>query len=190
MSRFTALFLALILLLTPLFALAEEADTETLDALMDFVQEALDRGGYELYERDDEAYCYALGFGSSDDRLGNLYAYLDVYEHGILIVMSYEQDLPTECIDEAIRFVNLVNSELLGSKYYIDPDIGSICYEIFLRLDFLAADLLDETVQDTLLDVIYATALELNYDVDYFMELIGGESAGNAFAMYLADLEK
>lgn len=187
MRRLTAMFLALLLALTPLFALAEEEDTETLDALMSFVQKALDRGGYTLYERDDESLCYALGFGSSDNRLGNLYSGLYVYKHGILIMTCYEQSLPAACVDEAIRFTNLVNSEMLGSKYYVDPDTGDIYYEIFLRLDFLSAKQLDETAQDVLLDTIHTMALDMNYDVTYFMELIGGETAANVFAMYLAD---
>ena len=117
MRRLTALLLALSLALWPLFAFADALDLVTADALMDFVQESLEQGGYELFERDDEAYCFALGFGMSDGRLGNLYTYLQVYEHGILITTCYEQPLPTECLDEAIRFVNLVNSSLQGDKY-------------------------------------------------------------------------
>lgn len=189
MHRLTALLLVLILAFSASVAFAEETDTQSLAPLMDFVQDALDRGGYTLYERDDEISCFALGFGVRDDRLGNLYAYLYVYERGILIMTYYEETLPAARIDEAIRFVNLVNSELLGSKFYIDPDTGDICYETFLQLNFLSPDELDETVQDVLLDLIYAAALELNYDVDYFMELIGGETAANAFAIYVADLD-
>lgn len=187
MDRLTAILLALLLALMPLFAFAEEGDTETLDALMSFVQASLDRGGYTLYERDDESRCYALGFGSSDSRLGNFYSYLYVYERGLLIMTCYEESLPAACVDEAIRFTNLVNSEMLDSKYYIAPHTGEIYYEIFLRLDFLSAEQLDETAQDVLLDAIYTMALDMNYDVSYFMELIGGETAANVFAMYLAD---
>lgn len=158
MRRFTTLFLALLLAMTPLFALAEEVDTEARTALMDFVQEALDRGGYELYERDDETSCYSLGFGSTDDRLGNFYAGLYVYERSLLITAQYEHALPADRVDEAIRFVNLVNAQLLGSKFFIDPDTGEVFYEVYLQLNLLGDHEPDETVQDTLLDEIYDLA--------------------------------
>ena len=184
MNRLIALLLALTLALTPLFALAEETD-----ALMDFVQETLDKGGYELYERDDETNCFALGFGSTDNRLGNIYAYLDIYSYGVLFIRCYEQTLPAERIDEAIRFVNLVNSDLLFGKYYIDTATGDIFYEAFVRLDLVDVTKLDETVQDVLLDTLYMVALDANYDVEYFVTLSEGETAANVFAMYLADNE-
>ena len=49
------------------------------------------------------------------------------------------------------------------------------------------AESADAQRHDALLDTIYTIALEMNYNVDCFMELIGGETAANVFAMYLAD---
>ena len=177
MRRTTALILALILAIAPLPALA----AETPSALMDFVQNALESEKGLIYEKEEDY--FTLLFEADDPRLGCVLVYVDVYQSGSLVTSCWEQPLPTEAIDEAIRFVNLMNSDALGGKYYVDPESGYVYYE-----EFFSDSLLDvPDAQSLLLDTIYVAEAELDYDVDYFMELIGGETAENAFAMYLAD---
>lgn len=187
MRRITALFLTLTLLLTPLFAKAEESGEEILRQLTDLVRQALKNDSGLHYEEDEENGYFFLAFEPEDSRLGDIFVYVDVYTQGVLVLASCEQVIPQDAVSETIRFINLINSDLLGGKYYLLPEDGSLYYEVFLDSKLLALSQPDKAAQDALLDLIYAAAGEMDYDVEYFMELIHGEKADNVFAMYYAD---
>ena len=186
MRRILPFFLSLILLIAPLSAFAEEATFQALDA---FVQSALDRDAELLYKKNDEQGYYLIVFEADDNRLGDIYAYIDIYSSGLLIQACYEDDLPMDNMDEIVKFMNLLNADQLGGKYYIYNETGTVFYEFFLFLDFLPLDSPDEAAQENLLSFLDTVVTELNFDAEYFVELIGGLSADNAYAMYLADLE-
>lgn len=190
MRRLISLTLALLLTLLPFSALAEGDETAPVQALADFVQSTLDQDGDLLYEAYEDYNTYGLLFEAEDNRLGDIIAYLDVYNSGILVQACYEQSAPADRLDEIARFMAMVNAELLGSKYYLYYESGSIIYEIFLFMDFTDVAALDQTAQATLLDFLFSVVDEIDYDVEYFVEIIGGETAENVYAMYIADLDQ
>ena len=190
MRRLLALTLTLLLALSPLSALSESDSIATLETLMDFIQRTLDSKDGLLYERDAETYYFTLLYEAEDDRLGEIFAYLDVYPSGILVQASYYADVPLERVDETAKFMNLVNADLLGGKYFIYAETGTIFYEVFLYRDFFDLNALGAKEQNILLDFLSFVVTELDYDTEYFAEIISGETAENAYAMYIADMDR
>lgn len=187
MRRLTALTLALLLSLLPLAAISENAADSPVQALTAFVQRAL--GGYNsLTYQDDEGDAYfTLVFESTNGRMGDLYVYLDVFPSGILIDTCYDTSVPEDHAEEVVRFINMINADLLGSKYYLYGD--TIYYEYYVMMDFADMGHLDARAEALLDDILTDTVAEADYDAEYFAEIIAGESAKNAYAMYLADLD-
>lgn len=182
MRRLLALLLVLTLAPLSLTAFAESEDDEAIDAISAFLQSALDAEGFS-YSQEDVGY-FALTYEAESGALGDIYAYLDTYSTGVLIYACYEKDVPPECVDEIARFINLVNGELRGMKYFILPESGTIFHELpfFLNSERLRDD--DAAMVLKLLDSVVD---DLDYDTDYFMEIVGGETAEHVFAMFLAD---
>lgn len=189
MRRLTALFLFLLLALSPIAATAEDDAVAVMQKLMNLAQTALDSDEDLLYEKYEDAYYYELVFESSDGMMGDLYAFVDIYSSGILIETCYEQPIPQDRFDEVLRFINLVNGDLLGGKYVVDPESNIIYYEMHLFTDFLNMDALGHREIDMVLDFLWSNIAEIDYDAMYFSEIVNGEKAQNAYAMYLADLD-
>lgn len=188
MKRLTALLLALTLVVSPLLTLAEEeAPDPATEMLMDFVQSALDAQGDLIYDRYDARAFFYLDFNAEDKRLGDIYAYLDIYSTGVLFMGCYGDDLPKDRIDEGIRFANLINFDMLSGKVYIDADTGTIYYEIFLTLDFVDLNANQATAQEKIIDLLMLLISTMDYDVEYFAAVAQGETAENAYAIYSAD---
>ncbi|MCH5287153.1 MAG: YbjN domain-containing protein [Christensenellaceae bacterium] len=188
MRRLTALILALMLSLAPLSALAEDHDT-VIETLTGLVQRALERYNSLTYEENDGEPYFSLVFESNNGRMGDLYAYVDVYYYGILMHTCYDSVVPEDRMDEIVSFINLVNADLFGGKYYLRSDTGDIYYEYYLMMDFTDLNSLDKDSEETLYEIFSDMTVEADYNAEYFAEIIGGVSAKHAYAMYLADLE-
>lgn len=188
MRRFTALLLALALSLSLCApALAESPVAQAMATVAAFVQQTLDDSGLNYIVDEDDPTRFILLYESNDGRMGDVYAYLDAYSSGVLIWASYYEDIPLDRIDESVRFVNMVNAELLGRKYFITPDTGTVVYELHFFMD---ANNLGAYESEKIVDYLAAIVSDIDYDIDYFAAIMSGETAENAFAMYMADLDK
>lgn len=192
MRRVISLMLSLLLLLAPCLTLAEGADAPASDlqdeAIIGFLRAALD-GEPELnYEYDKMSATFSLLIESTDGEMGDLYTYIDVYEGGVLLQVCYETDAPQARLSELLRFINLVNADLLGSKFYIYEETGYIFCENYLEFALVDPSALTASAQSAFMDCFYDLLTEANFDALYFAEIIAGETAANAFAMYVADL--
>lgn len=195
MRRVISLFLSLLFLLTPCLALAESntgdlAERLASEALIDFLRAALDSDPDLNYDFDEESLSFSLIFESSDGQMGNLYSYIDVYGDGVLLQVCYETDAPGDRIPELVRFVNMLNADLLGSKYYVYTETGSIYCESFLEFGLVDLSTLTDNTRSAFFDCYYELLLEADFDAMYFAEIIAGETAENGYAIYLADLDK
>lgn len=189
MKRLLSLLLALALTLPLLTApaLAEDGERDVRVAKYTaFVDETLAAGDLKYRVDEDDPTRFILTYSPKDGRLGDIYVFIDIYGGGALIWASYEDDLPPEAVDEAIRYVNLVNGRLLGRKYYIFPNTGSVIYELYFFMD---VDSLGDYETRMLLGLLDSIVIDIDYDTEYFVAVINGETAENAFAMYEADLE-
>ena len=182
MRRLLALFLTLMLALLPLSALAEMEEDVAIDKITAMIQSALDAEEF-TYDLEDTGY-FVLTYDSTNGALGDIYAFLDVYDGAVLIYACYEEDVPPDRIDETAKFMNLFNGEVLGTKYFIMPDSGTIFYELPFFLD---SEHLGDYEANQVLELLNSVVADIDYDVEYFMEIIGGETAENVFAMFLAD---
>lgn len=188
MRRLIAVLLSLFLFLTSFAALAESGEkTAAVEAYTDFVRRALSHYNSLTYEDGDGDPYFSLVFESNNGRMGDLYAYVDVYSSGILLQASYETIPPEDRLDEIVRFVNMVNGDLFSSKFYVQTDSRIIYYEMFLPMSFTDASLLDAAAEKTLDGIFADMTYEADYDGEYFAEIIAGESARNVYSMYLAD---
>ena len=187
MRRLIAAVLVLLIFLTPLAALAESEASATIDAYTEFVRRALGRYNTLTYEDNDGDPYFSLVFESNNGRMGDLYAYVDVYRSGILLQTCYDVVAPKDRMAELLSFINMVNADLFSCKYYIHNDTGNIYYEMFLPMSFTDVDQLDKAAEETLYDIFADMAYEADYDGEYFAEIIAGESAQNAYSMYVAD---
>ena len=192
MRRAISLMLSLLFLLTPCLTLAESADDLASDlwseAIIDFLRAALDSDPELNYEYDEMSATFALLIESTDGEMGDLYTYIDVYENGVLLQVCYETDAPEDRLSELLRFINLVNADLLGSKFYIYEETGYIFCENYLEFALVDPSTLTASAQSAFLDCFYDLLTEANFDAMYFAEILAGETAANAFAMYYADL--
>lgn len=187
MRRLITAILALILFLTPLAALAESEASATIEAYTEFVRRALGRYNTLTYEDNDGDPYFSLVFESNNGRMGDLYAYADVYRSGILLQACYDVTAPEDRMAEILSFINMVNADLFGSKFYVHTDTGNIYYEMFLPMNFTDISQLDKEAEETLYEIFADMTYEADYDGEYFAEIIAGESAKNVYAMYLAD---
>jgi len=106
---------------------------------------------------------------------------------GALIIAYYEQNVPEDRADEVLRLCNYLNAETYGAKLYLSPDDLGLYCETFLPL--YAGSIGDEEM------FLLSESFWLAYGFaefyhDYFIEVIAnGETAANAYAMWLADSE-
>lgn len=184
MRRILVLLLALLLALPSLAAFAESDEQDAVKAISALVKTALKSEDCFYRFADGDPCYYTVTFEPSDNRLGDMDVYLDVYSWGVLIWASYEEAAPEDRIDEIAKFMNMVNGELLYRKYLVETGSGRICYELAFFMD--ARDLRDYEFT-MLISVLNGLVADFDYDVDYFTEIIRGETAENAFAMWLAD---
>lgn len=189
MRHILSLFLALLIALLPIAALAEAQDDSAIRrAYADFVEQTLESDGtlkYHRYDEDPDYPYFSLAFESNDGRLGDVYCALITYSSGVLVQSFYEDDVDLAYMDEIAKFFNLVNADLLGGKYYLLPNSGSIVYEVHFFMD---VDNLGAYESEHLMTLLDSAVAEVDYDADYIMAILGGESAENAYAMYTADL--
>ena len=192
MRRAISLMLSLLFLLTPCLTLAESADDLASDlmdeAIIDFLRAALDSEPELNYEYDEMSATFSLLIESTGGEMGDLYTYIDVYENGVLLQVCYETDAPEDRLSELLRFINLVNADLLGSKFYIYEETGYIFCETYLEFALVDPGALTASAQSAFLDCLYDLLTEANFDAMYFAEILAGETGVNAFAMYFADL--
>lgn len=196
MRRTLSLILVMLLAMTPCLSLAESSVDEIVNQIADaanvmkltmFVQSAFDGVPDFPYEYDEETDSFSFLFAGTNEVMGDLYAYVDVYGDGLLMIACYETDAPQDAIDKIVRFANMLNADMLCGKYYVFADTGSICYEDFIDFGMVDLNALDEDMQDVFHGYFSSFLVRADYDAEYFAELISGETVENTYAIYLAD---
>lgn len=110
------------------------------------------------------------------------------YWDGVAICASYRDPIADEHFDEIVRFCNLMNSSLYIGKLYLCEyaDGNYLCYEVFLPMDAAA---LNDYDRYSVMEYAYFSAQILEVYQEYFMYVLEGETAANAYAMWYADAE-
>lgn len=181
MQRLLILFILLTLL--PFPALSEETAPASYDRL---IRDALTSENL-VYDYDEEYQCYTVGFTADDRRLGDISVFLYAYDSGILLQAVYEETIPEPSVNEVNRLLTMLNGDLLGLKYYLYFDTFDVSGEVFLPM---TESRLGDEDREMLCDWLYCLVDEMDWDTEYLMEIIEhGETAENAFAMYIADYD-
>lgn len=216
MKKIVTLLLAVMmtaLLMTP--AMAESSLSDLLDSLNGLLDKNTTTSSSEPTEEELEKVIYdmvlgelntaKLNFDAQDDYSTVYYSmnlnnetvmgnYADVavfsYWDGVCINASYPVSTPAAAIDEAVRFCNMLNTNIYIGKFTMDEYDNNgqteiyACYEVFLPMN---AQDLHGYDRYSVMEYAYFTIDILTYYADYFNAISNGESADNVYAMWVAD---
>ena len=177
MKRWFSLALALVLALGMLPAAAPaEEDPARLAVNLQAVKVMLDQNEFK-YSYNEDSDSFDLKF-TIDGPLKSCWAWMIVYDDGVLIQADYDVTATSDVRDEmAAYFIRVSNDTRLGA-FYMDYSTGDMGYELFLYSDVVAP------TQDALhYGLLLAVGMVEEYSAAVAGILFNGLTAEQAYAL-------